>query len=213
MPPHYLKVQNSAKALELWNEGHDVASISAQMNFSSRYVKMLLSFKGVDQRLREWVPMVYNPPPLPKPDAKWTCEFCGLFLGEGCIQFYHKSHGLSYAPTLDVVLRIDDRPLLEDIKAHLGGNLYDIPHPSCSGPYKAKPQTEWYVNGWSNCRFVVEATGLNDIVLPAKKAKEIHLLYRMILRRFEMPLKLLDEHREEIHQCALAMKDLKRFSC
>jgi hypothetical protein len=94
---------------------------------------------------------------------------------------------------------------LLDIQSHLGGNTALI-------PYKARtnaPAFKWELVGWSNL------TGLLPHLcsgkLPAKKARDMNLLYELCRLRITWSYNLSKDHVAILEKYYLALREIKRY--
>ena len=146
---------------------------------------------------------IYSPKPYPLDlDPAWASEFRAFFMGEGCAQMARrKRKGLTvwiYQPSLHIRLREDERPLIDDIVAHLGGQVTSVPARTSKQGYVTNPALFWSLVNYPRVRSVIEATDLCNPLLPAHKRLDIRLLYEAILARYTMPYWRLGEENRAI---------------
>ena len=152
-------------------------------------------------------------------DPVWAAEFRAFFMGEGCATITRrKDKGtILYQPQLAIRLRDDERPLIEDIVAHLGGMVTKVPKRLSPEGYLTNPALFWHTVGYPKIRGIIEATDLANPVLPAHKRLDIRILYEYILARYEMPgFRLGAANRailEDFHTRLVAVRKYKPFDC
>jgi len=106
---------------------------------------------------------------------------------------------------MTITLRLDDREILEDVYAKLGGNVRPFEREDCN------PQMKWTANGWRRCRAITEEVFL-DCLMPAKKTREIELCYEAILARYQMPYWPTEENYKVLASFFTRLTELKQFS-
>lgn len=199
--------------LAAWSEGLLIPEIMSRVSRSRATVYSILKDAGIDISYARGC-LKSEMPVLPVLNPLWAAEFRGFFYGDGCASL-NLSPGKTkkhFQPMLKIGLRADDVVVLKDIHVKLGGNLIDRDYtnqPSaCAG---ANPAKLWYVVGWGHCRAVIEATGLASGHLPAKKTRDVALLYETILIRYQMPHLLGPKNREILMGYRAQLQEIKRF--
>jgi hypothetical protein len=164
----------------------------------------------------------YQPSPyvLEALDPIWAAEFRGFFMADGSAFMVKASRSKKYAsgkmveiapryyPVLAIIVRLDDREAMLDIATKLGGRTYESR--SYSKNRNGSPKIQWSIHGWRHCRAVIESTLLNGS-FPAKKCRDVELMYQAILDRYSMPQQLNQEQRLKIQSYYYQLKGLKRF--
>jgi len=122
----------------------------------------------------------------------WYSAFCGFFMGEGYVEIAtRRSH---HAPRMQINLRADDVAILHAIAERLGGTIhYFSKEKERLTGKNSRDQQRWCLAGWDRVKAVIEVTGLLECLLPAKKLRDIQIVYDCILARLEMPHRLTDE--------------------
>jgi biotin operon repressor len=182
------------------------AEIARQTGLSTttvwRIINLLRSGQTVTSNRQPYRPKVVQIPDL---DPLWAAEFRGFFYGEGSATLDNEHNHLS--PRLTINLRLDDARILSDIQARLGGALYTKRR---SG--REHDQCRWTATGWPRCREVLEKTGLTDgCLLPAKKCRDMAILYEAIRARYQMPYLLRDEDRSQLLDYYHRLQEVKRY--
>lgn len=101
---------------------------------------------------------------------RFDLEFCGFFLGEGCIDVTcDQRYGLHY-PRLRIGMAEHERGVLDAIKARYGGSIY-VGRSGANGKYR---QASWQLQGKAALGRVCAI--LEGAVLPVNKRREVELL-------------------------------------
>lgn len=198
-------------ASSLFRSGLSAYEIASRLLLSRQHVYRALHKAGIfpDGTGSDPFPQEY---PRPSVDQMWAAEFRGLFYGDGCIYIGRRNYkkGHLYLPRMSVLARSDNRPMLEDLVEKLGGKIQDK-GAKPSGKYICNPSCQWYLSGWSRCRGAIEAVSLCDGLIPAKKAREISLVYEAILVRYSMPYRLGPANVAILKRYYERSKELKHF--
>lgn len=101
-------------------------------------------------------------------DTEFGCWLAGFVAGEGHF-FIRKQNAGGYACGFGVKLRVDDLPVLEEIRARVGhGRIY------CrDGWHNSNPQADWKVADRTGCAALVEI--FDRYPLRAKKAGDFFI--------------------------------------
>lgn len=195
--------------LDSRNSGAETATeIEQETGFSRSKVYRALQYHGIRlerQPLNESCAYNIEPYTLPVLDDSWKAAFQGFFYGEGWIGLANFTG--SYSPRMNINLRIDDEPILVDIHSKLGGT-----HCTMVRSDGHTTQSRWHLSGWPRVRAVIEAIFLNPI-LPAKKQRDIDLVYEAILTRYQMGHWFTPDDLAVLQSYYERSMAIKRFSC
>jgi DNA-binding CsgD family transcriptional regulator len=192
----------------LLGKGLSQAEISRRTGLSTTSVWRIINL--VENGHPPSILQPYEPAPviIPDLDPLWAAEFRGFFYGEGCATMDNEHNHLS--PRLTINLRLDDAQILDDIHTRLGGSIY-----TRTKHYKGRndhDQRRWTATGWPLCRAIIEKTGLaSSCVLPAKKCRDLVLLYDAILARYSMPHFIRDDDRAKLLVYYNKLQEAKRY--
>jgi hypothetical protein len=193
----------------LLGKGLSQAEISRRTGISTTQVWRIINL--VENGYPPSVRQPYKPKPviIKDLDPLWAAEFRGFFYGEGCATMDNEHNHLS--PKLFINLRIDDCQILHDIRDHLGGTISTRVKRFESGRNN-HDQCRWAAAGWPLCRAIIEATGLaTNCIMPAKKRRDLKLLYEAILARYSMPHLFRDDDRAKLLSYYHKLQEVKRF--
>lgn len=195
-----------AAVLSGWREGLHIDDIAEKAGITRAHVYYVMRGLGIEPDFQQR--LEYSPEPcvIEGIDPGWAAEFRGLFYGEGCATL-EATTDKSFRPALIVVLRKDDAAMLEEIHLALGGYYQD----NIEKGGGRKPQARWAAYGWPRCKTVIEVTDLTEGFLPAKKRKDISLLYEAILARLAMPKIFSEENRRTLRDFHRRIKAVKRY--
>lgn len=190
--------------------GYSRREIAEKLGYSYAHTCLVIQsyLKNPEPAIRPRAPFNPEPYEIDFIDPVWAAEFRGFFYGDGCAMLGNSTG--SYLPVLTISLRADNAPLLKNIQDVLGGTLHGRDM-SDSLP-NSKPQTIWRISGWPKCRGVLEGAGfIQAPVFPAKKCKDIAILYAAIQYRYSIPYWMTDEERAVLADYYLALREVKRF--
>lgn len=104
----------------------------------------------------------------------------GFIAGEGCFRIHCQKHGEWYAPAFHLKLRDDDRAILDECAARVGGVVYAMPAYRTS-----RPGAVWRCQSRADCERLAAVLDLHP--LRNRKAAE-YAIWREALRVYgEMP--------------------------
>ncbi len=131
----------------------------------------------------------------------WLFQFAGIFHGEGSAILKFTNKGTVVAG-LSMQLRSDDKPVLDSIANQLGGNVRLDRRSSRN--LMAKWETTRNRHVFEICKLIVDYT-----ILPAKKLKEVELVYDFCDWRFSQPFHSADW--EYAKSLAFKLRDMRHF--
>ena len=202
--PKFVSEENLIAIRALRAQGLPFHEISDRVGIPRERVRQIALRNGLPSR----VPISLSLATYDHLDPLWLAEFRGFFCGEGCASVNSQSTGRrrQYQPRLAISVREDDKDVILDIHAHLGGNVLRWKRDNRAS---SQPAAQWQLVGYS------KLTNLLPLLLagslPAKKKRDLELLYRMCQARAKMPYNLTDEHSEELRGYYEALRFIKRF--
>ena len=142
----------------------------------------------------------------------WRDWFAGFVDGEGCFvveRSKHSTGSIGYTPRFSIVLRDDDRTVLETIQAQLGvGSITQMSNARrrANGTSKGADALQFRVHG-RNCVEVVRAL---DGRMCSKKADEFYIWKQAVELRLAVP-KLQGKNAERMAWFRTALQAAKKY--
>ena len=110
-----------------------------------------------------------------KQQSEFCAWFSGFAAGEGSFGIRHRQNraGGEWQVRFDLVLRRDDRAILERLAAQHGGRLYNEDTKPSGGVKRPSPSVRWVIYRLAECRRLVEH--FRRYPLYAKKQRDFEL--------------------------------------
>jgi hypothetical protein len=171
--------------VSLRQSGATLRTISNTLHIPIESIRNLMHRKGIFSQLPIKSQELINYSGV---SPLWFAEFRGFFWGEGCIymranRIKNNSGNLNkrkkITPVIEITQRVDNRAIIEDVQAHLGGILHTR---AASGNRGAN--ISWQTVGWTRVHSLVPY--LLDAQMPSVKQQQLHIMKEACEARQQM---------------------------